>query len=251
MICILAHGGASSRDDPEGGAGSGVLRPRLVTAGSGGPGHRPPGMMTWLRGARCTDPEAMPEMEARPPAENRHGGAPRGERPASWDAPRLTRADAVASRKRDNRNSAPVGAPPTPLRVGDATRSRGPNPGATTRRGNEEDCTLFDIVNAATGNGSLRAPRIRVPELPHPEGRRSRCLEGWAGHRWLSWPRASRRRTGPEAARSWSPQQDLESGRYERDIVFGQGQRAWQIDAVGRHRIGRRIASARCRRGRR
>ena len=92
--------GAFSRNDPEGGAGSGVLRPRLVTAGSGGPGHRPPGMTTWLRGARCTDPEAMPEMEARPPAENRHGGAPRGERPASWDAPhpagcgwsRLTRA---------------------------------------------------------------------------------------------------------------------------------------------------------------
>src|SRR4051812_811263 len=77
----------------KGGAGSGVLRPRLVTAGSGGPGHRPPGKTTWLRGARCTDPEAMPEMEARPPAENRHGGAPRGERPASWDAPRLTRAD--------------------------------------------------------------------------------------------------------------------------------------------------------------
>ena len=23
-------------------------------------------MTTWLRGARCTDPEAMPEMEARP-----------------------------------------------------------------------------------------------------------------------------------------------------------------------------------------
>src|SRR6478735_5168444 len=40
-----------SGDDPEGGAGSGVLRPRLVTAGSGGPGHRPPGMTTWLRGA--------------------------------------------------------------------------------------------------------------------------------------------------------------------------------------------------------
>ena len=47
-------------------------------------------MRTWLQGARCTDPEAMPEMEARGPAENRHGGAPRGERPASWDAPRLT-----------------------------------------------------------------------------------------------------------------------------------------------------------------
>src|SRR3954453_17236452 len=124
----------------KGGAGSGVLRPRLVTAGSGGPGHRPPGMTTWLRGARCTDPEAMPEMEARPPAENRHGGAPRGERPASWDAPRLTRADQVASRKRDNRHSAPVGAPPTPLRVGCEWIET--NPGATTRRGNEEHCAV-------------------------------------------------------------------------------------------------------------
>src|SRR3981189_1312927 len=108
-------GGASSRDDPAGGGGGGVPRLRLVTAGSGGPGHRPPGMTTWLRGARCTDPEAMPEMEARPPAENRHGGAPRGERPASWDAPRLTSAE-VAPRTRDNRLCAPVGAPPAPLR---------------------------------------------------------------------------------------------------------------------------------------
>ena len=39
-------------------------------------------------------------MEARPPAENRHGGAPRGERPASWDAPRLTSADGRASQAR-------------------------------------------------------------------------------------------------------------------------------------------------------
>ena len=48
---------------------------------SGGPVPRPPGTMTWLRGARCTDPEEMPEKEARDPAENRHGGAPRGARP--------------------------------------------------------------------------------------------------------------------------------------------------------------------------
>src|SRR6201991_12850 len=87
----------------KGGAGSGVLRPRLVTAGSGGPGHRPPGMKTWLRGARCTYPEEMPEMEARPPAENRHGGAPRGERPASWDAPRLTSADRRVSQTRQTK----------------------------------------------------------------------------------------------------------------------------------------------------
>ena len=84
-----------SGDDPEGGAGSGVLRPRLVTAGSGGPVHRPPGMTTWLRGASLhgSGGNAGDGSEARPPAENRHGGAPRGERPASWDAPRLTSAD--------------------------------------------------------------------------------------------------------------------------------------------------------------
>ena len=33
----------------------------------------------------------MPETEARPWVKNRHGGAPRGERPASWDARRLAR----------------------------------------------------------------------------------------------------------------------------------------------------------------
>src|SRR3954451_9872820 len=41
----------------------------------------------------------------------------------------------VASRKRDNRHSAPVGAPPTP--PGGWTRKDRDNPGATTRRGNE------------------------------------------------------------------------------------------------------------------
>src|SRR6266545_523826 len=78
---IPAHRRAPSRGDPEGGAGGGVPRLRLVTAGSGGSGPRPPGTMTWLRGTRCThSPEAMPETEARPPAQNRHGGAPRGVR---------------------------------------------------------------------------------------------------------------------------------------------------------------------------
>ena len=45
-------------------------------------------------------------MEARPPAENRHGGAPRGERPASWDAPRLTSADGRASHARQQHKCA-------------------------------------------------------------------------------------------------------------------------------------------------
>src|SRR3981081_1396611 len=130
---LPAHRGASSRQEPEGGGGGGVPRPRLVAVVSGGWVPRPPGTTTWLRGARCTDPEAMPEMEARPPAENRHGGAPRGTGPPCVDAPRLTSAE-VAPRKRGNNTSAPVGAPPAPLRVG--CKWIETNPGATTRRGN-------------------------------------------------------------------------------------------------------------------
>src|SRR3954471_4042717 len=46
----------------------------------------------------------------------------------------------VASRKRDNKTSAPVGAPPTPLRGGRERKRE--NPGATTRRGNEQHCAV-------------------------------------------------------------------------------------------------------------
>src|SRR5215831_9388470 len=38
-----------------------------------------------------SDLAQMPVREARPRVKNRHGGAPRGERPASWDARRLAR----------------------------------------------------------------------------------------------------------------------------------------------------------------
>jgi hypothetical protein len=37
----------------------------------------------------------MPETEARPRVKNRHGGAPRGERPALSDARRLARASGL------------------------------------------------------------------------------------------------------------------------------------------------------------
>src|SRR3954454_20524256 len=110
----------------------------------------------------------MPEMEARPPAENRHGGAPRGERPASWDAPRLTRADQsrLANATTEILRLSALRPPLSWVSWGmDAKRSK-TNPGATTRHGNEE-ATLFDIVNQVTANGSLCAPRLRT--------RRARC----------------------------------------------------------------------------
>src|SRR5438132_10563575 len=87
---------ACSRDDPECGARRGVLRRRLVTVRLGRQGPRPPGTTTWVRGARCNRSGANAgERSAAPGAQNRHGGAPRGERPASWEtlihvAPRLS-----------------------------------------------------------------------------------------------------------------------------------------------------------------
>ena len=79
-------------------------------------------------------------MEARPPAKNRHGGAPRGERPASWgartppgaDRSRLTRATLEQVRLSALRH-------PLIWGVDVITRT---NPGAGTRRGNEDDCAV-------------------------------------------------------------------------------------------------------------
>ena len=124
----------------KGGAGSGVLRPRLVTAGSGGPGHRPPGMMTWLRGARCTDPEEMPEKEARPPAQNRHGGAPRGER-VPLDARLASPGVDRRAPKRATTEDLRLSALRSPL-IGADGKEKKQNLGAATRRGNEEDCAV-------------------------------------------------------------------------------------------------------------
>jgi hypothetical protein len=119
-------------------------------------------------------------LEARPPAENRHGGAPRGERPASWDAPHPAGCGPVASHSRDKRNSAPVGAPPTPLRSG-ANGSRPTR--AQQRAAGTNNTALFDIVNTTTANGSLRAPRRRTPEPPpHPEEGAQRLSRRMGGH---------------------------------------------------------------------
>src|SRR6266508_2101500 len=53
----------------------------------GGPGSRPPGTTTWLRGARCTDPEDNAG----------DGSAAPGEKPPRWSAER--RASRVMGRK--------------------------------------------------------------------------------------------------------------------------------------------------------
>src|SRR6266403_2032885 len=81
----------------------------------------------------------MPQTEARPPAENRHGGAPKGARPTLLDAGRFASARAcrvMVCPTGCRCTRAPVGAPPT-LRGGDfisPTRAR-------SRRGNESCCS--------------------------------------------------------------------------------------------------------------
>jgi len=86
-----------SGDDPEGGAGRGVPRRRLRN-------RLPREAREVARQALRPGCEelalrirVMPEPEARPRVKNRHGGAPRGERPASWDARRLASAWRAAS----------------------------------------------------------------------------------------------------------------------------------------------------------
>src|SRR5262245_53529991 len=86
----------------------------------------------------------MPETEARPRVKNRHGGAPRGERPALWDARRLARR--LAYRVMACRTGVP---PSTRTFLGSAHPSFGVSEaklqtsGAKTRRGNEKGCLTW------------------------------------------------------------------------------------------------------------
>ncbi len=93
-------------------------------------------------------------MEARPPAENRHGGAPRGARPSGFEgrgAPRkrpgtpryisaFTRVLCIAAcQPVPRKHRVLVGAPPTPHGVDcDKTRTQ-------TRRGNEMFCVGWAV----------------------------------------------------------------------------------------------------------
>src|SRR5262245_22291501 len=98
-----------------------AARNRLAPGGSG---PRPPGTTTWLRGARSTDPEEMPEKEARPPAQNRHGGAPRGER-VPLDARRASLGTARRAPKRATTDILRLfGAPLAPHGVDGKEKSR-------------------------------------------------------------------------------------------------------------------------------
>ncbi len=117
---------------------------------------------------------APKETEARPRVKNRHGGAPRGERPASWDARRLARRLAYrvisAFTRVFDAHDTPhgcrctrtfLGAPPTP-RFG-VSEARMRNPGrrkcAAGRR--RAVCMVSSAVRDARPHPEERAGRRR------------------------------------------------------------------------------------------
>src|SRR5262249_2652334 len=79
---------------------------------------------------RCMAAGAQGDGSAAPGAQNRHGGAPRGERPAL--CARLTGASPSTRTT--------LGAPPTLIR---GERANMQNPGAETRGGNEMGCLTW------------------------------------------------------------------------------------------------------------
>src|SRR3954447_2946574 len=178
MICNPRSWRASSRDDPVGGAGSGVLRPRLVTAGSGGPGHRPPGTTTWLRGAslhgsggNAGDGSAAPGRKSpRWSAERRASRVMGRAAPHSRGWSRLANATTEIVR---------LSALRPPLRLGDG-RDHKDQTRAQQRAAGTKNTALFDIVNPPTANGSFaRRDFARVAHAP------------------LSCPRRAQRDPGP------------------------------------------------------
>ena len=141
--------------------------------------------MTWLRGARCTDPEEMPEKEARPPAQNRHGGAPRGER-VPLDARRASVGADGRAPKRATTEDLRLSALRSPLMGW--MEQRKSKTRAQQRAAGTKKTALFDIVNrnnAATrsvpakralgcallrkGRTRRRGDATRCQFRPHPE----------------------------------------------------------------------------------
>src|SRR5262245_42266961 len=137
-ILALLRGRLRRRAD--GGAGSGVLRRRLVTAVPRE--ARDPARQALRPG--CEELAARIRRKCR---RRKRGPRPkiatveRREASASrWTRAAPQSARTVARHERDNRKLAPFGAPLAPH--GGGWKREEQNPGAATRRGNEEDCAV-------------------------------------------------------------------------------------------------------------
>src|SRR4051794_38913055 len=176
MICILANGGASSRDDPE--RRSKEWRPTLRREPPRRevrtPTARPDGV---ARAVAAAPVSHCRETKAWVPAENRHGGAPRGVPVAPGQGGRASQARPNERVRlsalhppliggtelccRDGRwRQGLVGSPADAKAKAHAKRRR--NPGAATRRGNEEHCAVSHREYDDGQRFAVRAPRCRT-----------------------------------------------------------------------------------------
>ena len=103
----------------------------------GGPGHRPPGTTTWLRGARCTGCGGNAA----------DGSAAPGRKSPRWSAERRAHRSQGARRARwrDTRRQCACRRSAHPSQVGLYFTTRAPS-----RRGNEYGCLTSEDGNAAT-----------------------------------------------------------------------------------------------------
>ena len=112
----------------------------------------------------------MPVREARPRVKNRHGGAPKGERPASWDARRLASAWRTALCARPTGAAAPErlsALRPPSFGVSEAKLQTSGAENAPRERDG-----LFDIVRWELPKTVRRRTASSVcPRPPHPEER--------------------------------------------------------------------------------
>src|SRR5262249_42077005 len=145
-------------------------------------------MTTWLRGARCTDPEEMPEKEARPPAQNRHGGAPRGER-VPLDARRASQSADRRAPKRATTEDLRPSALRSPLMGVDGkekNKTRAQECAAGTREaGLLREAVLLNVVRREMPHAH---PTIRLI-LRSAHALACARLEGWAARTDLGFTR--------------------------------------------------------------
>src|SRR5262245_4414302 len=100
----------------------------------------------------------MPEMEARPPAQNRHGGAPRGER-VPLDARRASTSADRRAPKRATTEILRLSALRSPLMGADGKETSKTR--AQERAAGTKKTALFDIVNRdITATRSFPAERV-------------------------------------------------------------------------------------------
>src|SRR5262249_29125072 len=165
------------------------------------------------------NPEEMPEKEARPPAQNRHGGAPRGER-VPLDARRASPGTARRAPKRATTEDLRLSAPRSPPVGGDGTEPSKTR--AQQRAAGTKKTALFDMVNrniAATRPGPPPSARTAAS----PDDPLVSCPSACLGADFCARCRYARASRDPgETRRAQAGRHRRRQRRFRRAILIGE-----------------------------